>query len=75
VIARILLWNLFDSKTRFEELRLRLPRLEPPSAWIGNDAAERFGVIAFGDELPHGVAQARELIGDEPEVFEEFDVL
>jgi hypothetical protein len=34
VIVRVLLWGLFDSKTTIDELRPRLPELEPPSAWI-----------------------------------------
>jgi len=75
VIARLLLWSLFDSKTTIDELRVQLPELAPPSAWIWNEASERFGLIALGDELPEGVSRVRDLIGREPEVFEEFDVL
>jgi hypothetical protein len=75
VIARVLLWSLFDSKTTLEELRPRLPTLEPPSAWVWNDAAERFGLLAFGDELPDWLPAVRDLIGSDPEVAEEFDVL
>jgi hypothetical protein len=75
VIARVLLWSLFDSKTTIDELRPRLPPLEPPSAWIWNEAAERFGVLAFGDELPGWLPAVRDLIGSDPEVAEEFDVL
>ena len=75
MIARVLLWSLFDSKTTIDELRERLPTVEPPSAWIWNDAGERFGLLAFGDELPEGLAVVRELIGADPEVAEEFEVL
>ncbi|HZO49945.1 MAG TPA: hypothetical protein VFB26_07350 [Gaiellaceae bacterium] len=75
MIARLLLWSLFDSKTTIDELRVQLPELAPPSAWIWNEASERFGLIALGDELPEGVSRVRDLIGREPEVFEEFDVL
>jgi hypothetical protein len=75
VIARVLLWSLFDSKTTIEELRPRLPPLEAPSAWIWNDAAERFGLLAFGDELSGELTLVRDLIGADPEVAEEFDVL
>ncbi len=73
MIVRVLLWNLGDSKTTLEELRSQLPPLEPPSVWISNEAAERFGLIVYGEELPeiHGV---RELIGRDPDAAEEFDV-
>ena len=75
MIARVLLWSLYDSKTTIDELRERLPALEPPSAWIWNEAGERFGLLAFGDEVPAWLAGVRELIGTDPEVAEEFDVL
>jgi hypothetical protein len=75
VIARVLLWSLFDSKTTIEELRAQLPELEPPSAWIWNEGAERFGLLAFGDELPGYLEAIRDLIGADPEVAEEFDVI
>jgi hypothetical protein len=75
VIARVLLWSLVDSKTTIEELRAQLPPLEPPSAWIWNEAAERFGLLAFGDELPGWLPAIRDLIGTDPDVAEEFDVL
>lgn len=75
MIARVLLWSLFDSKTTIDELRERLPALKPPSSWIWNDAGERFGLLAFGAELPDGLPAVRELIGADPEVAEEFDVL
>lgn len=72
MIARLLLWSLADSKTTLDELRGHLPTLEPPSAWISNEAAERFGLIAFG-ELPD-LEEVRGLIGKDPEAAEEFDV-
>jgi hypothetical protein len=75
MIVRILIWSLFDSKTTIDELRESLPELEAPSAWIWNEAAERFGLLVFGEELPAGAAEARELIGREPDVYEEFDQL
>jgi hypothetical protein len=75
VIARILLWNLGDAQTPIHELRKQLPELEPPSAWLWNDAGERFGLVFVGDELPAWLAGIRELIGRDPEVAEEFDVL
>ena len=75
MLVRILMWSLYDSKTTIEELRDALEELEPPSAWIWNDASDRFGVVGFGDELPAAVAHARELIGTDPQLADEFDVL
>jgi hypothetical protein len=75
VIVRVLIWSLFDSKTTIDELRDTLPELEEPSVWIWNEAGERFGLLAFGDDAPPEATAARELIGGEPEVYEEFDVL
>jgi hypothetical protein len=74
VIARLLIWNLFDSKTTLEELRAQLPELPEGDVWIANEAQDRFGLISFGDELPD-VRGVRELIGAEAHVAEEFDVL
>src|SRR5262249_12719606 len=68
VIARILLWSLFDSKTTVEELREQLPDVVSPSTWIWNEASERFGLIVFGDDLPDGLDRIRDLIGSEPDV-------
>jgi hypothetical protein len=75
VIVRILIWSLFDSKTTIDELRAALPALDPPSTWIWSEASERFGLVAYGDELPEAAGWAADLIGDEPGVYEEFDVL
>ncbi|HET7754261.1 MAG TPA: hypothetical protein VFK85_10160 [Anaeromyxobacteraceae bacterium] len=73
MIARILIWNLFDSKTTLEELREHLPGLPEGDVWIANDAQDRFGIISFGEQLPD-LGGIPELIGDEPVVAEEFDV-
>lgn len=67
--------SLFDSKTTIDELRDSLPGLASPSTWIWNEASERFGIVIFGEELPEAVGWARDLIGDDPEVYEEFDTL
>ena len=72
MIVRLLLWNLADSMTSLDELRARLPALEEPSTWLVNDAAERFGVVAFGDEPPD-LEAVRALIGRDPDVAEEFE--
>jgi hypothetical protein len=74
VIARVLIWNLFESKTTLEELRAQLPALPDGDVWIANGAQDRFGVISFSEELSD-VSRIRELIGVEPQVAEEFDVL
>ncbi len=75
MIARILLWSLFDSKTTVDELRPQLSELTAPSAWIWNEASERFGLISFGDYVPPGLDRVRDVIGREPDVYEEFDLL
>jgi hypothetical protein len=73
-VARILIWNLADSKTTLAELREQLPPLDPGDHWIANAVQERFGLVSTNDELPD-LAAVRELIGKEPEVAEEYDVL
>ena len=73
MIARILIWNLFDSKTTLDELREHLPSLPEGATWISNEAQDRFGLISFGDRLPD-LGEVPELIGDEPVVAEEFDI-
>jgi len=73
VLVRLLIWNLYESKTSLEELRESVAELEPPNTWLWNEATERFGVIAFGEELPEAVGWAQDLVGDDPNVYEEFD--
>jgi hypothetical protein len=73
VIVRILVWNVFESKTTLEELRELLPELEPPSRWIWNELTDRFGIVAVGDDLPEAVGWAQDLVGSEADVYEEFD--
>lgn len=75
MIVRVLIWSLFDSKTTIDELRDSLEPPEQPDTWIWNEASERFGLVSFGDELPDALAHARELIGSDPDVYEEFDAL
>jgi hypothetical protein len=75
VIVRVLLWSLFDSGATIDQLRPQLPELEPPSAWIWNGAAERFGLVWYGDELPGWLSAIRAVIGRDPDVAEEFDLL
>jgi hypothetical protein len=74
VIARILIWNLFDSKTTLDELREHLPLLPEGDMWIANEAQDRFGLISYDEVLPD-LGAVPELIGNEPAVAEEFDVI
>ena len=88
MLFRFVLWNLADSKTTIEELRRYLrdesvDRFEEVrgvrfKAWISDEVTERWGAVylwesaeAARQELP---SRARELIGKEPDVGEEFDV-
>ena len=73
MIARLLLWNLGDSKTSLAELRTQLPEVEA-GTWVANEGAERFGLIVFGDALPD-LDAVQELIGRPPDAAEEFDTL
>jgi len=88
VLVRFVLWSLADSKTTIEELRryLRDESVdafeEVPGlrfkAWISDEVTDRWGAIylwesaeAAQQELP---SRARELIGKDPDIGEEFDV-
>jgi hypothetical protein len=81
VIVRILLWRLDERTPSFEQLRDRIQELEPldaPGAFLLNDAAERIGalVVAEDDEpAPAQLDELRALIGRDPDLYEEFDVL
>ena len=88
MILRLVIWNLADSKTTIEELRRYLrdesvdqfeqvPGLRF-KAWISDEATERWGAVylweteeAAQQPLP---SRARELIGKDPDIGEEFDV-
>jgi hypothetical protein len=88
MIVRIVLWSLADSKSTIEELRRYLQDesvdqfAEVPGlrfkAWISDEATERWGAIylfesreAADQALP---SRARELIGKDPDLLEEFDL-
>jgi hypothetical protein len=73
VIARILMWNLYDSMTTLDEVRAHLPDLPDGDRWISNEVQERLGLIAFGDDLPD-LGDLIALIGKEPDLAEEFDL-
>jgi hypothetical protein len=55
-------------------LREHLPVLPEGDVWIANEAQDRFGLISLGEHLPE-LGEVPELIGDEPSVAEEFDVV
>ena len=88
MILRLVIWNLADSLTTIEDLRryLRDESVdqfeEVPGlrfkVWISDEATERWGAIylweteeAARQPLP---SRARELIGKDPDIGEEFDV-
>lgn len=73
MVARILIWNLYESKTTLAEVREHLPALPDGDIWVSNEAQDRLGLIAFGEELPD-LGDIPGLIGDDPDVAEEFDV-
>jgi Putative mono-oxygenase ydhR len=88
VLIRLVLWNLADSKTTIHELRryLRDESVdafeEVPGlrfkAWISDEATERWGAVYVWESREASEAPlpsaARELIGKDPEIAEEFDV-
>ena len=73
-MARVLIWNLFASKTTLEELQEHLPLLPDGTYWISNTASDRFGLVFVGDEPPD-LGRVYELIGEDPVVADEFDVI
>jgi hypothetical protein len=89
VLVRLALWNLAESKTTIPELR-RYLREESVDAfeqapglrfkvWISDEATERWGAVYVWESreasaLRAPVSRARELIGKEPDIAEEFDV-
>jgi hypothetical protein len=88
VLVRLVLWNLADSKTTIHELR-RYLRDESVDAfaeapglrfkvWVSDEVTDRWGAVYLWEsrqaaEAPF-VSRARELIGKEPDIAEEFDV-
>jgi hypothetical protein len=88
LILRLVIWNLADSKTTIEELRRYLhdesvDRFEQVSglrfkAWISDRATERWGGVYLWESVEAASqvvpSRARELIGKDPDIVEEFDV-
>ena len=71
---RLLLWSLADSKTTLEELRAKLPELPDGDHWISDVTTERFGLVSFSGSMRE-VQVVRELIGKDPEIGEEFELM
>jgi hypothetical protein len=74
VTVRLLLWNVADSKTTLDELRAQLPDLPEGDVWISDPATERFGLISFSGSLS-AIGRIRDLIGKDPEIGEEFQIM
>ena len=81
MIVRVILWRLDERAPSFEELRERIEQLEPlaaPGAFLLNEAAERIGALVVADEdepPPVQLDELRALIGRDPDLYEEFDML
>jgi hypothetical protein len=88
VLVRLVLWNLADSKTTIQELRRYLRDesvdlfAEAPGlrfkVWVSDEATERWGAFYLWESRSASEApfpsRARELIGKDPDIVEEFDV-
>ena len=88
MLLRLVLWNLADSKTTIGELRryLRDESVEAfedvPGlrfkAWISDEVTERWGAVYLWESREAAeqvvASRARELIGKDPDIAEEFDV-
>lgn len=72
-MARLLIWNLYESRISLEDLRGHLPELPPGDRWFSNESQERFGVITFGEEVPD-LGEVPALIGVDPVIAEEFEL-
>ena len=88
MLVRLVLWNLADSNTTIPELRRYLREesvdafAQVPGlrfkAWISDEATERWGAIYVWESAETAARQlpnpARELIGKDPDIGEQFDV-
>ena len=81
MIVRIVLWRLDETTPSLDDLRGRLEDLEPlepPGALLVNEIAERIGAIVVADddeEVPSQLERLRILVGRDPDLYEEFDIL
>ena len=73
MLARVLIWNVAESKTTIDELRESLPELEAPSGWIWNEVTDGSASSRSAKSFPSSIGWAQDLVGDEPDVYEEFD--
>lgn len=88
MILRLVIWNLADSLTTIAELRRYLREESVDQfedvpglrfkAWISDEVTERWGAVYLWESKEAAEqavpSRARELIGKEPDVGEEFDV-
>ena len=88
MVVRIVLWNLADSMTTIEELRRYLQDESVDEheevaglrfhAWISDQSGERWGSFSLFESREAADAQlpgrARELIGKQPDLVDEFDL-
>ena len=88
MIVRFVLWNLADTATSIDDLRIYLRDeaveafAEVPGilfkAWVSDAAGERWGAIYVFESAEAAdqplPSRARELIGKDPEVIEIFDL-
>ena len=81
MIVRLVLWRLDDRTPPVEELRDRIDELAPltaPSTFLVNEGAEQIGMLLAADDEdppPAQVGALRDLVGREPDLYEEYETL
>ena len=83
MIVRVLLWSVAEADVSLDALRELTEALDPlpaPGGWLSNDVHERFGALLLLDEdeldrTPPQIAEVRSLLGRDPDLFDEFDLL
>lgn len=81
MIVRLVLWRLDERTPPVEELRDRLDELEPltlPSTFLVNEGAEQIGMLAVADDddpPPSQLEALRDLVGREPDLYEEYEAV
>ena len=79
MIVRVVLWRLDETTPSLDDLRDALDQLEPlppPGMLLVNDAAERIGAFVVtedDEEVSPQLEQLRQLVGRDPDLYEEFD--